>query len=182
MKVSFLVIHLLITFAASLFSSTHIPPLEHPKPWTGVSQIAGGKSLKLKGTTGWRTSGNNSIYELIITLKSDNDWTSEDAPEWFVAIPSDTDDPQGTRDYIIIKSSYDHANTTQTVQYFRSVDPTFEVVKSDFSFTDSPNSGIFSTQIAQKDPPKYLATGGTEATVWAVTNAAFSENSVSLLF
>ena len=68
--------------------------------------------MKISGTTGWRSYINEEDdseilkSELIITIESDRSWANTDAPRWFVAIPSDIDDPKGTRDYIVIKGQF----------------------------------------------------------------------------
>jgi len=67
--------------------------------------------LELSGTTGWLTypiENDEEILqsELIVTIETDRNWLDEDAPVWFVAIPSDADDPEGVRDYIVIKGRY----------------------------------------------------------------------------
>ena len=41
-----------------------------------------------------------------MTLETDRDWLDTDAPTWFLAMPSDLDNPEGVRDYIIIKGRY----------------------------------------------------------------------------
>ena len=44
---------------------------------------------------------------MIITIDGGDAWTAENKPEWFIAFPSSEDDPAGTRDYIIIKGTYE---------------------------------------------------------------------------
>ena len=62
----------------------------------------------MAGKTGWQMNEVDNIFklELIVTLETDRDWLVTDAPSWFLAIPSDLDDPEGVRDYIIIKGRY----------------------------------------------------------------------------
>ena len=98
------------------------------------------RKLDLAGTTGWQVYENidseteailNS--ELIVTLETDRDWLDTDAPTWFLAIPSDLDDPDGVRDYIIIKGRYlrvEDSTTSkikqrQEIEYYQMQDPTF---------------------------------------------------------
>lgn len=53
-----------------------------------------------------------------------------------------------------------------------------------FSFTDTAetDAGIYSKQVAEKDPAVLVASGGIDTNVWFVSDASFSETSVSLLF
>jgi len=68
--------------------------------------------LKLEGSTDWQTYGvapdTFLVSDLIMTLQSEKDaWVATDKPEWFIAFPSTADNVDGTRDYIIIKGSYE---------------------------------------------------------------------------
>ena len=94
----------------------------------------------MAGRTGWQKYENidseaDAILrlELIVTLESDRDWLATDAPSWFLAIPSDLDDPEGVRDYIIIKGRYlieedpvtNVIKQRQEIEYYQMQDPTF---------------------------------------------------------
>ena len=85
-----------------------------------------------------------------------------DVPTWFLAIPSDFDDPEGVRDYVVIKGSYlvdENGKKKQEIEYYQSRDPVFKADSSDgqFKFTDD-DGAVYSTQTAEKDPIRYRAT------------------------
>ena len=193
---------LLSALSEALRSPTRLFPIDHGKPWTGPEQKKDDQTLKISGSTGWQVfqSGDTELWthEVIVTLESEKDWTTADKPQWFLAIPSDIDDIEGgVRDYIIIKSVYsqgtvDSGTSTaggfnsvddfyqQDIEYFQSRNPTFTPTDGVFTFTD--NGGIRSTQLAQKDPDRLVATNGLDAQVWAVANAAFTSNKVQISF
>ena len=85
--------------------------------------------------------------ELLFDVNTDVPLSVDDCPEWFVAMPSDSDDPEGVRDYIIIRGYYEAGTELnffeeeveyerQVVEYYQSRDPTFEAVDGSFTFTD----------------------------------------------
>ena len=64
----------------------------------------------------------------------------------------------------------------QDIEYFQSRNPSFTPTNGVFTFND--DGGISSTQKAEKDPDRLVATNGLDAKVWAVANAAFTSNKV----
>lgn len=67
--------------------------------------------MKLEGATDWQKHGTGSnailVSDLIVTLKNTVAWAAGEKPQWFLAFPSSQDDPAGTRDYIIMKGTYE---------------------------------------------------------------------------
>ena len=142
---SIFILSTLAAIATALRSPTRLQPIAHGKPWSGADiTINDERQLKLSGTTGWQAyppseEGAESLLvsQFLVTLDSNTIWSESDAPKWFVAIPSDIDDPEGTRDYIVIKGSFAKGVDTdprtgvetpfqkQEVEYFQMVDPDF---------------------------------------------------------
>ena len=180
-----------------LKSPQRLSPIAHGKPWTGPSTAQADRSLALSGTTGWQVYENIDsetdailIPELIVTIETDRDWQANDVPTWFLAIPSDSDDPNGVRDFIVIKGKYlldseadgGTAIQKQEIEYYQSRDPVFKTDSTDGQFKFTDDGGVFSTQTAEKDPQRSRASNGLQAKIWSVTHAAFSRKSVSISF
>ena len=111
--IALICLQLLQLCQAAILSPQILTPIAHGKPWSGPEQQKADRKLDLAGRTGWQKYENIDSeadatlrLELIVTLETDRDWLVTDAPSWFLAIPSDLDDPEGVRDYIIIKGRY----------------------------------------------------------------------------
>ena len=168
----------------------------HEKPWNGIETTVSDRSFAFSGLTAWKQyelEGQiNYSMELLVDINTDIPFSVDDRPEWFVALPSNLDDPEGIRDYIIIRSYYEAGTELnffeeevefkrQIVEYYQSKDPSFEAVDGTFNFSD--DGLIYSKQTAdverERGPP---ADNGFQAAVWSVTNAAFTDTQISLAF
>ena len=154
------------SFVLSARSPQRIYPSKHGKPFVGPSQEKSSRTLQLEGSTSWEryNVGKSDEFisaDLIVTIKTNGFWDRADKPQWFVAIPSSEDDPASTRDYIIIKGTYQYGKRTdpdalpnatevdyQTAEYYQSKDPNFEPSKGNFDFIDT--GGIYSKQVSEK--------------------------------
>ena len=52
------------------------------------------------------------VIDLIVTIETNSAWDNADKPQWFLAFPTSEDDPASTRDYLIIKGSYEYGVRT----------------------------------------------------------------------
>ena len=138
----------------------------HGKPFEGPSEEKSGRLLKIEGQTDWQKYNEGQsdefiVTDLIVTIETNAAWDNSDKPQWFVAFPSSEDDPASTRDYVIIKGSYEYGLRTdpdalpgaaetyfQTAEYYQQKDPNFEPVRGNFDFID--NGGIYSKQVAER--------------------------------
>ena len=59
-------------------------------------------------------------------------------------------------------------------------DPVFEVVDGQYNFVDT--GGIYSQQMARRDPDQVPATNGLDTRVWGVKNAAFAAQQLTISF